>query len=76
MLHFAQKMSSQTIYETFFACETQTLSLQHMLLKYAHEEAFGKHSKSVFLQCFPNVCYKHKTCVLKAEHFFENVLLA
>ena len=40
--------------QNIFASETQILRLQDMLLGYAKEETFGKHSKSVFLQCFPS----------------------
>ena len=40
--------------QNFFASETQIPRLQDMLLGYANEETFGKHSKSVFLQCFPS----------------------
>ena len=39
--------------QNIFASETQILRLQGMLLGYANEETLGKHSKSVFLQCFP-----------------------
>ena len=35
--------------QNIFASETQILGLQNMLLGYANEETFGKHSKSVFL---------------------------
>ena len=56
--------------------KTQILRLQDILLEYANEETFGKHSKSVFLQCFPsdssfapkrNICCRHEICVLKAK---------
>ena len=43
------------------AKETQIQRLQSMLLGYANEEAIGKHSKSVFLQCFRNKTYAEDT---------------
>ena len=51
-----------------------------MLVGYANEETIGKHSKSLFLRCFPNdslfaptrnICGRHKICVLKAENASE-----
>ena len=66
--------------QNIVASETQILRLQDMLLGYANEETFGKHCKSVFLQCFPsnssfapqcNICWRHKICVLKAKNAFE-----
>ena len=39
----------------YFTSETQTLRLHHMLRGMQKERTFAKPSKSVFLQCFPNV---------------------
>ena len=38
--------------QNIFASETQILRLQGMLLGYANEETFGKHSKSCFFSVF------------------------
>ena len=71
---------AETLFIALFASETQILRLQDVLLEYANKEAFGKHLKSLFLQCFlsdssfaspRNLCSRHKTCVLKAKNAFE-----
>ena len=54
--------------QNIFASETQILRLQNMLLRYANEETFGKHSKSVFFsvskvipRLLPNATYVEDT---------------
>ena len=73
-------MDSQTgKKQNIFTSETQILRYQDMLLGYANDETFGKHSRSVFLQCFPSdssfaphaTYVEDKICVLEAKNAFE-----
>ena len=52
--HNVARVSKRERSENFFVSKTQILRLQNMLPGYENEVTIRKHTKSVFLQYFPN----------------------